>query len=323
MKTNFDVFNGDADGICALIQLRLATPKDSVLITGVKRDIALLKQVDPAIAQDVTVLDVAMGKNRCALDNLLSEGVRVFYADHHNPDDVPDHPSLTTHINTAANTCTSLIIDKLLDGRYREWALVGAYGDNMIAVADTLGKKSGLSEQDRQKLKQFGTYLNYNGYGASLADLLFSPAEIYKLMAAYPSPFNVIAERPDIYATLENGFISDSEKAASIVPYSERTGSRVFMLPDQAWARRISGVFSNELTNRDPDTANAVITARSDGNYVVSIRSPLKNRIGADELASSFPTGGGRKAAAGINALPAELLNEFIEAFHQRYPLDT
>ncbi|MDD1782182.1 DHH family phosphoesterase [Enterovibrio sp. ZSDZ35] len=323
MKTSFDVFNGDADGICALIQLRLATPKDSALITGVKRDIALLKQVDPAIAQDVTVLDVAMGKNRCALDNLLSEGVRVFYADHHNPDEIPDHPSLTSHINTAANTCTSLIIDKLLDGRYREWALVGAYGDNMIAVADTLGKKSGLSEQDRQKLKQFGTYLNYNGYGASLSDLLFSPAEIYKLMASYPSPFNFIAERPDVYATLENGFIGDSEKAAAIIPYSERIGSRVFMFPDEAWARRISGVFSNDMTNRDPHVANAVITAKADGNYLVSIRAPLKNRVGADELASSFPTGGGRKAAAGINALPAELLSEFIEAFHQRYPLDT
>jgi hypothetical protein len=28
----FDVFNGDADGICALIQLRLAEPCDSTLV---------------------------------------------------------------------------------------------------------------------------------------------------------------------------------------------------------------------------------------------------------------------------------------------------
>lgn len=323
MKTSFDIFNGDADGICALLQLRLATPKDSVLITGVKRDIALLKQVDPAVAQDVTVLDVAMEKNRPALDNLLSQGVRVFYADHHNPGDAPMHPSLTTHINTASNTCTSLIIDKLLDGRYREWALVGAYGDNMIATADVLAKKAGLCDQDRTKLMQFGTYLNYNSYGSSLSDLLFAPAEIYRLMAPYPSPFSFIAERPDVYATLENGFLSDSEKAAAIVPYSEHQGSRVYMLPDEAWARRISGVYSNDLTNRDPDVANAVITEKADGNYLVSIRAPLNNRTGADELAAAFPTGGGRQAAAGINALPAELLNDFIDAFHQRYQLAT
>lgn len=39
----YDVFNGDADGICALVQLRLASPADSVLITGVKRDIELMR----------------------------------------------------------------------------------------------------------------------------------------------------------------------------------------------------------------------------------------------------------------------------------------
>ena len=42
---DYDIFNGDADGICALLQLRLAEPRQSTLITGVKRDIDLLKQV--------------------------------------------------------------------------------------------------------------------------------------------------------------------------------------------------------------------------------------------------------------------------------------
>ena len=41
--TRYDVFNGDADGICSLLQLRLAAPCDAVLVTGVKRDIALLR----------------------------------------------------------------------------------------------------------------------------------------------------------------------------------------------------------------------------------------------------------------------------------------
>ncbi len=41
-----DVFNGDADGICALLQLRQGQTKEpSRLITGIKRDIQLLKQV--------------------------------------------------------------------------------------------------------------------------------------------------------------------------------------------------------------------------------------------------------------------------------------
>lgn len=45
MTHHIDVFNGDADGICALIQLRLANPVESQLITGVKRDIALLQKL--------------------------------------------------------------------------------------------------------------------------------------------------------------------------------------------------------------------------------------------------------------------------------------
>lgn len=55
---SYDVFNGDADGICALVQLRLAEPKPAELITGVKRDISLLNKL-PVEACDVTVLDIS------------------------------------------------------------------------------------------------------------------------------------------------------------------------------------------------------------------------------------------------------------------------
>lgn len=48
---HFDLFNGDADGLCALVQLRQAEPKDSTLITGVKRDLALVSRV-PVLKSD-------------------------------------------------------------------------------------------------------------------------------------------------------------------------------------------------------------------------------------------------------------------------------
>ena len=79
---HFDVFNGDADGIIALLQLRLAEPKSSTLITGVKRDIELLQQVDINKATSVTVLDISMEKNHQALTNILNNDVEVFYVDH-------------------------------------------------------------------------------------------------------------------------------------------------------------------------------------------------------------------------------------------------
>jgi hypothetical protein len=68
---NYDVFNGDADGICALIQLRLEEPLESILITGVKRDISLLKQVEAKAGDRVTVLDISLDKNRRPLLDLL------------------------------------------------------------------------------------------------------------------------------------------------------------------------------------------------------------------------------------------------------------
>ena len=71
---NYDVFNGDADGICSLLQLRKAEPREATLVTGVKRDIDLLEKVNAAAGDRITVLDVSLDKNRGALDRALAAG---------------------------------------------------------------------------------------------------------------------------------------------------------------------------------------------------------------------------------------------------------
>ena len=70
----YDIFNGDADGICALHQLRLSQPHDSILVTGVKRDVGLLKKVRPGKDDQVTVLDVSLDANRGELLAMLERG---------------------------------------------------------------------------------------------------------------------------------------------------------------------------------------------------------------------------------------------------------
>jgi hypothetical protein len=62
-----------------------------------------------------------------------------------------------------------------------------------------------------------------------------------------------------------------------------------------------------------------VLTAKANGNYLVSVRAPLHNKQGAATLCRQFPTGGGREAAAGINDLPADMLTAFIDAFKRAY----
>ena len=42
---NYDIFNGDADGLISLHQYRLQFPRKSELITGVKRDVKLLRHL--------------------------------------------------------------------------------------------------------------------------------------------------------------------------------------------------------------------------------------------------------------------------------------
>lgn len=93
----------------------------------------------------------------------------------------------------------------------------------------------------------------------------------------------------------------------------------MIQLPDEAWARRVSGVFSNNLANNYPDRAHAILTKQHNGSFLVSVRAPLNRKFGADELVSQFPTGGGRKAAAGINHLPTAMLEQFMAAFEMQF----
>ncbi|RWX50314.1 hypothetical protein VU01_13421, partial [Candidatus Electrothrix marina] len=126
-----DVFNGDADGICALHQLRLHEPRpDARLLSGVKRDIALLEQVTEVRDTALTVLDISLDKNRGSLDKILAAdaGNTVFYADHHYAGELPDSERLTAHIDPQPLICTSLIINQLLEGKHALWAVAGAFG---------------------------------------------------------------------------------------------------------------------------------------------------------------------------------------------------
>jgi single-stranded DNA-specific DHH superfamily exonuclease len=314
-----DVFNGDADGICALTQLRNAEPSDSLLVTGVKRDIALLERVEARAGDFVTVLDISLDKNRDGLEKLLAVGANVFYADHHFAGEIPASPRLESHIDPSPDICTSLLVDRHLEGKFALWAVTGAFGDNLDASARARAESLGIGADELDQLRDLGTYLNYNGYGASLDDLHFPPADLFDKVRRFASPLDFIAADTDTFGRLCTGYRDDMAAAAALRPIRESNHTAVFILPDERWARRVSGVYSNQLANASPARAHAVLTERADGSYLVSVRAPLDNKTGADELCRRFPTGGGRKAAAGINALPSNQLDDFIDQFTAFY----
>lgn len=316
---HFDVFNGDADGIIALVQLRLAEPKETRLITGVKRDIALLKQVDIEQAESVTVLDISMEKNSEALTELLDNSIDVFYADHHRSGDIPDSEHLTASIDLDPNTCTSLIVNQYLNGKYYLWAIAAAFGDNMNAAAVSLAQRYLVNEEDQQFLKELGIYINYNGYGRNVEDLHFPPAELYKLLLNYANPLALRDDRTSVFYQLSAAYKQDMDNAEQAKVHFNTDVAKVIELPDEAWARRVSGVLGNALANQAPDKAHGVLTLNKDNTFTVSVRAPLNNKQGADDVCTQFETGGGRAAAAGINKLEGDKLSLFIDTLVNYY----
>lgn len=315
---DYDIFNGDADGICALLQLRKADPRETTLITGVKRDINLMAKVDAVSGDRLTVLDVSMDKNKDALGKTLAAGAQVFYVDHHFPGDIPEHPMLTSIINEAADVCTAVLVNGHLEGAYLDWAVTGAFGDNLKDTARTLAKGLDISGQDLQSLEALGTYINYNGYGPSIADLHFDPEQLYRKLAVVSGPLEFVSASED-FRKLSEGYRQDMGLAEALQVASASEAAAVYMLPNEAWARRVSGVFSNDLATANPQRAHAVLTEKDNGNYLVSVRAPLTNKQGAAQLCMQFPTGGGRAAAAGINDLPADSLDSFVAAINETY----
>ncbi len=314
----FDVFNGDADGICALHQMRLANPQGSTLITGVKRDINLLKKVQAKAGDQILVLDISLDKNREDLLRLLESGADIQYFDHHFCGDIPAHNNLQANINTDPNTCTSLLVNEHLKQKYLAWAVTAAFGDNLHLSAMATAKPLGLAKAQLQQLELLGTCINYNGYGASLDDLLFTPENLYRKISGYENPFDFI-ETDDNYQTLVNGYKEDIAQVQICKPEYESVSHSITILPNEKWARRVGGVYANQLATENTDRAHAMLTRQNNECFLVSVRAPLNNKTGADELCRQFETGGGRKAAAGINKLPAADYDLFVEKFTQAF----
>jgi hypothetical protein len=197
--------------------------------------------------------------------------------------------------------------------------VTAAFGDNMDDSALQAAVGLGLNAAQLAQLKNLGICINYNGYGASVSDLHFAPATLYHELAHYASPFDFMAGNAHTYQKLLAGYADDMNQALQTPTEYENQNVAVYSLPDAAWSRRISGVFGNELANQYPNRAHAVLSHNAQGGYLISVRAPLTNKTGADELCASFATGGGRKSAAGINHLPKEELSHFIQRFAEKY----
>ena len=298
----YDIFNGDADGLCGLQQLRLAAPRDAELVTGTKRDTALLARIDPIAGDTLTVLDISVERNVSGLQRALSAGASVHWFDHHHGGAVPSASNFHGHFDFAPDICTSLIVDRHLGGQYRAWAVVGAFGDNLSQSAADAAATLDLDAASIAVLRGIGECLNYNAYGEHIEDLLFHPAALRRRMQPYADPLRFAAE-DDSFGRLDEMRSRDLAQALAVAPVLDIPTATAVVLPDTSWSRRVGGTLANHLALAAPDGVHAVLVPASRG-FTVSLRASHRHASGAHAIARAFG-GGGRAAAAGINAMPA------------------
>lgn len=316
--TRYYVFNGDADGLCALQQLRLAEPGPATLVTGVKRDITLVARVAAQPGDELTVLDVSLDVNRAGLIAALGAGASVRYFDHHFAGEVPKDEKLLLYLDPSPEVCTCALVDRALEGRHRAWAVAGAFGDSLDATASALAASAEIPADAAAKLKELGVAINYNAYGDTIADLRVPPAELAEELLPFADPLDFVANS-SVFRQLAQGFREDMEKVGTLAPLRRVPGALGFLLPEQAWARRASGTLANDLSRAHAGSAIAILSLNTQGNYTVSVRVPADATVSADTFCRRFPTGGGRRTAAGINQLPAAQKDEFFDAFEQQF----
>jgi len=145
-----------------------------------------------------------------------------------------------------------------------------------------------------------------------------APDALYRALHPFADPFDFITAS-ECYPMLADGYRSDTARMETLKPNWEMANGAIYILPCASWARRISGVFANTLASREETRSFAVLTESTDGTYVVSVRSGKPLLRSANGFCGQFPTGGGRRGAAGINSLPASGLDCFVKAFSEYF----
>ena len=313
----FDVFNGDADGIIALHQFRLAHPDQTQKVTGVKRDVKLIRHLTEEMDAEVAVFDISLESNEDNVKSCLANGANFIWFDHHRRGEIEDGDQIKTFIDLSPQCCTSLLVDQYLGSKYHTWAIAATFGDNLRAAAESLCEAANLSEKERETLKDLGETLNYNGYGEAKEDLNVWPADLYDSLKTFENPFDFVEQSP-VFTKIAAQKLEDEKVLGESETLYESVVGNAVLLPNSPSSKRMSGIYSNDLVHSEPDKAHAIFThLEGEEGFRISIRAPLNNLKNADVLAKRFPTGGGRAGAAGVNQLPKEKLTEFFNAFEE------
>ncbi|WP_200151258.1 DHH family phosphoesterase [Francisella philomiragia] len=148
--------------------------------------------------------------------------------------------------------------------------------------------------------------------------MYYHPADLYYDLIKYETPFDVIADTKSCFYNLKAGFARDNKNLDNL-KCEDLENLKLVKLPNQPWARRVSGTLGNDLANKYHDKAIIIATTKDNGNYLISLRAPKNKPFGAADICSQFATGGGREAAAGVNDLLKGELDKFVNKVQRYY----
>ena len=282
-------YNGDADGICSMVQWGLVYGIEGHRVTGVKRDIELLERVNPNPDDEIIVMDISLARNHARAVELSSQGFDITWFDHHLAGEPID--AITTNIDTSANICTARIVEKFL-GVESDWAQVALHGDGLSV------------HSSKPEFKELGELLNYNGYGADLSDLHYHPDDLLCLCLEAKTPQAFMES--SAFADLKTGFESDLSYAQNIA-----IEDGFYLLPNEPWARRVVGVMAHRI-NESEDGPHVIAIDKGE-----TLQVSVRGSEGIGELCKMFG-GGGRATAGGIDALPKDDITALMNEVNSR-----
>lgn len=300
----FDVCAGDADGLCATLQWRMQHPENTQLLAGLHDDTALLQNLQARPGDALMVCSLPFDANRGPVQRLLQKGATVRYLDHRDADPLPTHPRLHATKDASQYPCTSLLVDRLIGGAARGWALVGAYGSNLRGLADRMAQSMGWLREACERLRKLGELISYNARATTPRDAYISPASLYAQMARYADPLELL-EHENLAGELAALRCDDLQQALAWAPYWQDAKASVLVLPDTPWGHRASGCLGGELARLDPERAHAVLRPHGDGFLEVRVQAANRDEAGLGTRARRWM----------IERLPVAELDFFIRAF--------
>ena len=247
----------------------------------------------------------------------MRDGAAVEYFDHHFTGDAPLPGGVVAHIDTSPRVCTGMLVDRHLHGRQRIWAVVAAFGDNLVDAACDLAASLSVTTGALEALKDLGDALTHNSYSDRVEDAIVPPGRARA--SSSPTPIRC--------ASLRRARVRGHRRRATARHRTRprhRAGARAARGAGVRAARcGLGAPRARHLRQRgrqraSPRSRMRCVTVREDGDYAVSVRAPRARPHGADALCRKFG-GNGRAAAAGIGRLPREELGEFVARLAERY----